>query len=100
MKRKVKVKVEWTKEKLLKALPTSGSYITMARFIENNLSAKESWSVVLEFPPANGVKETFEATACFLMDEAPHEYLRGGCVFEMYEGLKKTARITVLEGHT
>ena len=85
--------VHWSAEKL-NNLPTSGQYITVARFPEDT-SASEAWSVVLE------IKGDIRARPCkaevrFLMPNAPHERLKSGTRFELLEGNKVTATVEVI----
>lgn len=92
----VKVNVVWADEKLAH-LPTSTSYATVAKFAEDAEAwPTEGWSIVLEFLPENARVRSFEATARFLMPSAPWERLKTGCIFELYEGVRKTATVTVI----
>ena len=92
----VKVSVTWMPEKVHR-LPTSSSYSTVAKFVEDAESWPDrAWSVVLEFEPAEGMRKTFDARARFLVSDAPWKRLQTGCTFEMYEGLKLTAKVKVL----
>jgi hypothetical protein len=97
MTKPVNVRVQWSPEKM-DHLPSSNNYITVAKFPEDAEHwPKEGWSVVLEFPSAEVAHApVFEAKARFLMPTAPWERLKPGCVFELYEGAKKTAMVTVL----
>lgn len=91
----VKVNVVWADVKLSR-LPTSASYVTVAKFAEDAEAwPREGWSIVLEFQPENARARSFEATARFLMPNAPWERLKSGCIFELYEGTRKTATVTV-----
>ena len=93
----VKVFVKWSPEKM-EHLPLSCSYITVAKFAEDaDHWPAECWSVVLDFPsPEIAHAPSFEATARFLMPTAPWERLKTGRTFELYEGFKKTATVTVV----
>jgi len=96
MKAAIKVNVVWSNEKIGR-LPTSGSYATAAKFAEDaDTWPREGWSIVLEFQPENAKARAFEAVARFLVPNAPWERLKTGCVFELYEGTRKTAMVTVL----
>lgn len=92
----VKVKVVWEDEKMGR-LPTGTTYATVAKFAEDAETwPKEGWSVVLEFRPVGARSRSFEATARFLVPNAPWERLKPRCVFELYEGFRKTATVRVL----
>lgn len=91
----VKVNVVWSEEKMGR-LPSGTSYATVAKFAEDaDMWPKEGWSVVLDFPTGSAQARSFEATARFLMPDAPWGRLKAGCVFELYEGSKLTATVTV-----
>ena len=72
--------------------PTGGQYITVARF-EHPAGdwSTDAWSVVVSF---EGSRE--EVHVSFLAPEAPSHLLGSGAVFELYEGRKKVAEVTVL----
>lgn len=92
----VKVNVVWAEQKIAH-LPTGSSYATAAKFAEDaDTWPSEAWSVVLDFPLGAAQARSFEATARFLMPNAPSARLRTGCVFELVEGAKLAAIITVL----
>lgn len=92
----VNVNVAWADNKK-ERLPTSSAYITVAKFAEDSeLWPSEGWSIVLEFKHENSIARSFEATARFLVPNAPWSRLKTGCVFELYEGFQKTATVTVL----
>ena len=93
----VKVNVIWSKEKM-GCLPSGTSYITVAKFAEDtDIWMNEAWSVALDFPVGSAQTCLFAARARFLVPEAPWERLKVGCVFELYEGTRKTALVTVKE---
>jgi hypothetical protein len=93
----VKVRVVWCPEKM-NHLPSSLSYSTVAKFSEDAAHWPDTaWSIVLDFPaPEVPHFKTFECMARFLVPSAPWEKLKTGCLFELYEGFKKTADVTVL----
>lgn len=92
----VKVTVVWADEKMGR-LPADTSYATVAKFAEDAETwPSVGWSVVLDFPTMRAQARSFEATARFLMPDAPWSRLKAGCVFELYEGDKPTATVTVL----
>jgi hypothetical protein len=92
----VNVVVDWCPEKR-ENLPLSGVYSTVAKFAEDAEQwPREAWSIVLEFSPAGTSSDGRRvARARFLSDTAPTERLRSGRTFELYEGSKKTATVTV-----
>ncbi|WP_124458596.1 hypothetical protein [Variovorax sp. KBW07] len=96
MKDPVKVNVLWEDEKMSR-LPSGTSYSTVAKFAEDvEKWPSDAWSVVLEFQPETAKKRAFDATARFLVSHAPWERLKPGCVFELYEGGRKTATVNVV----
>jgi hypothetical protein len=95
----VPVAVEWHVSQAGK-LPTSGEYITLARFPDReNLYNGSEWSIRLEFAQdrSSPALSTWRGNASFLSPEGPHKWLTPGTVFEMLEGRRITARVTVLE---
>jgi hypothetical protein len=92
-----KVKVHWSEEKV-KKLPANGFYSTAARFREDaERWPEESWSINLRFDIASLQPDnTCDAIAQFLAPDAPTERLKKGCTFELFEGFKQTAIVTVL----
>jgi hypothetical protein len=97
MNRPVNVHVEWQLQGGNRA-PSTLRYVTVAKFPEDESDwPDKAWSVVLEFPRLPDSNATSsEATAMFLMSDAPQERLRSGTVFGMYEGFHRTATVTVL----
>ena len=85
--------VHWSDEKR-NNLPTSGQYITVARFPEDTSTA-ELWSVVLEIKGDVGARPC-RAEARFLMPNAPHERLKPGTRFELLEGSRVAATVEVV----
>jgi hypothetical protein len=72
--------------------PTGAQYVTVARFDDPAGDwSTDAWSVVLSF---RGSSE--EALVSFLAPEAPSGLLRPGVVFELFEGHRKVADVTVL----
>jgi hypothetical protein len=89
------VLVYWSDEKL-SSLPTSGQYVTVARFPEDMDSwLSNAWSVVLEIR-GDVCSRPCEANARFLSSDAPEERLRPGARFELLEGNRVTAVVDVL----
>ncbi|MFC5767752.1 hypothetical protein [Thauera sinica] len=92
----IKVAVSWDAEKM-EQLPTGGSYITAAKFMEDAEAwQREGWSIALAFQPEDAKKRNFAATARFLVSDAPWGRLKKVGTFELYEGNRKTATVTVL----
>lgn len=91
----VPVKVEWEQSK--RDRPTSGKYVTVARFfVEDDKWPEEAWSVILEFSKQGEEIDYTSGKAAFLVENAPVDWLKSGSVFEMFEGYKKTATVAVL----
>ncbi|WP_068089096.1 hypothetical protein [Polycladidibacter stylochi] len=91
----VHVKVAW--EPCKQEPPISGKYITPAHFLNpDDKWPDEAWSVVLEFHKQEGAFNYHRGTARFLVQNAPSDWLKSGSIFEMFEGKKKTAKVTVL----
>jgi len=92
----VKVNVVWSDEKT-GGLPLGTTYVTVAKFLEDaGTWPSEGWSVILDFPHGKAKNRSFEARARFLMPNAPWNRLKKGCNFELYEGDRRTALVTVL----
>ena len=93
----VKVRVEWSVEKVAN-LPVSGSYSTVARFSEDrDWPNGDTWGVVLHLPPPDAMRDgPFEAEARFLASDAPVDRLKHGSEFDLFEGRVRTARVLVL----
>lgn len=90
-----RVKVYWSDEKMAE-LPTSGQYITVARFQEDKASwPLNAWSVVLRIR-GDVHAQPCEADVRFLSPQAPHERFKSGVKFELLEGNRKTAIVHVL----
>ena len=95
MTKAVPVVVRWSTDKR-KNLPTSGKYITVARFAEDRAPiGSDAWSVVLNIH-GDVSAEPCRADAHFLMPNAPHDRLKPGARFELLEGDKMTAQVEVL----
>lgn len=76
-------------------LPTSGQYVTVARFEEDGGNwGSDAWSVVLNIH-GDVSAEPCRADARFLMDNAPHDRLKPGTRFELLEGNRVTAQVEV-----
>lgn len=89
------VLVYWSVEKQ-KRLPTSGQYVTVARFSQDLASwPAEAWSVVLKIG-GDVRSQPCEADARFLSPLAPDSRFESGAIFELLEGNQVTATVHVL----
>ena len=89
------VTVHWSDEKRT-SLPTSGEYVTAARFAEDGDTwGADAWSVVLQIR-GDVRAQPCKADARFLSPEAPQDRLRSGVRFELLEGNRVTAVVEVL----
>lgn len=96
------VKVDWLPldKGGRKTLPNGKQYITISRFKEESDDKwfTNTWSIVLAFDnPPDSQGYTCFGKARFLVDNAPSDKLREGCNFDLYEGFKKVAEVTVLK---
>ena len=71
--------------------PTGAVYSTIARFADDPKWPDESWSLVVRKLRVYGGGRFWFAEVQFLMEEAPHELLRSGGRFDLYEGRKLVA---------
>jgi hypothetical protein len=81
-------------------LPVSLRWVGLGRFDEDGPEWPDgSWSVELRFdtPPAEVCEQTLSARVRFLANDAPHERLRSGVQFEIYDGVDKLADVDVLD---
>lgn len=72
----------------------SPPYATEIRFVdgEETWSPQEAWSLVVMKHEAESNEYRWIADVHFLVKEAPHDSLRDGRTFELYEGNKCVAR--------
>ena len=81
--------------------PGPGRYVTVGRFDDPRADWSDAaWSVVLELhgpPDAAGVSI---ADARFLVPEAPHDLMRPGTHFELYEGDRRVAHVELVAATT
>lgn len=94
MKKTVDVLVNWIGKE--GRLPMGLRYSTVSKFKEDNWD-KEAWSIVLDFdetPAKQG--NPSKGKARFLSDDAPHERLKEGDIFELYEGKEKIAIVKII----
>jgi hypothetical protein len=94
----VPAQVLWLTENLHGRLPAGNRYSTVSRFDEDQTWPSEAWSIVLEFdvPPEVQGNPSL-ARARFLSPEGPHDRLKAGAHFGLYEGLRKVADVMILE---
>ncbi|WHI47325.1 hypothetical protein QT397_14300 [Microbulbifer sp. MKSA007] len=98
MTKQVRVSVNWLGKKA-ENLPAALRYSTVSKFIEDKDTWLEhAWSMLLEFDKAP-VKQGNPSlgTASFLVEDAPHERLQQGTIFELYEGPTRVAEVKILE---
>jgi hypothetical protein len=97
---KARAQVTWlpSKEGGRTLLPNGRQYVTISKFPEDGPNWPDgAWSVVINFdsPPfLQGNPSIGEAS--FLMPTAPHDRLREGHHFELFEGLKKIAVVHMI----
>ena len=94
--------IHWTPETVRgkRELPPTLRYVGLSRFPEDVPGQDEAWSVVIRFdqpPPEQASRTTSRGRIQFLVDEAPHERLRPGAKFELYEGPFHVANVEVLD---
>lgn len=97
MTKRVSVMVQWADFKMAR-LPTSGQYITVARFSgQDTLPTAENWSVVVNFDsPADTKSNVWNGTAEFLVKDGPSDLLKSGTSFDLLEGNKISAKVQIL----
>jgi len=96
MVKPIAIALKWDEWKLA-ALPESGQYVSVAKFAEDAESwPQEAWSVVIDLLQSDSAPRSATGTARFLMPDAPQTRLQSGCTFEMFEGARRSAIVTVL----
>jgi hypothetical protein len=93
-------KLQWTKpeEGGLKSKPIAPRFVAPVRFDGKPFPLDESvWSLVVEFLEIPDETLTHLVHVSYLMDNAPHETLRPGRVFELAAGDRVFAKGTILE---
>ncbi len=96
MAKPVAVALKWDEWKLA-ALPESGQYVSVAKFPEDAESwPHEAWSVVINLLQPDSSPRNATGTARFLVPGAPQKRLQPGRTFEMFEGARRSATVTVL----
>jgi hypothetical protein len=95
--------VEWMpKEQGGRNEPPAGAgsppYATVVRFVdtEQPWPPPIAWSLVVEKDEALSERYRWVADVHFLMNDAPHDSLRPGRAFELYEGKKLVTRGRIL----
>jgi hypothetical protein len=79
--------------------PRSGQYSTASRARgDDDWLDGPTWSLVVEFPKdAKASRDgTFSVQVRFLVADAPSEELRSGAVFELMEGPRVAAEVTII----
>ncbi len=96
--------IEWvSKEQGGRSQPPAGvgspPYATVVRFVDTKepWPPPVAWSLAVEKDEAASDQYRWIADVYFLMNDAPHDSLRSGRVFELYEGNKLVARGRILE---
>jgi hypothetical protein len=83
------------------SLPPTSVYRAASRFPQNAHEwPSGSWTVEVKFevPPPEQINQTIsQGTIRFMMEDAPHERLHEGATCELFEGLLRVARVSVLE---
>jgi hypothetical protein len=92
-------RITWlTPEEGGRRVPPSGPrYIAPARFEDQPPGAEgANWSLVVDLVSRPPGSADWLAEVRYLVDEAPHELLRLGASFELYEGKKCVARGAII----
>jgi hypothetical protein len=96
----VKVNVYWYKktEGGRNSIPSVCEYSTIAKFKDEGVDwPKIAWSMILYFDTPPSIQgENSIGLAKFLTSDAPKEKLKSGTEFELYEGYKKVALVSVI----
>jgi hypothetical protein len=96
MTKPIAVALVWDEWKLA-ALPESGQYVSVAKFAEDAESwPQEAWSIVIDLSGLDLALRSATGAARFLMPDAPQTRLQPGRTFEMFEGARRSATVTVL----
>ena len=99
MTKLIQARVTWVPAALggRSAPPGPGRYVTVSRFDDPRADGSSvAWSVVLELQgPADGAGVS-RANVAFLVPEAPHDLLRPGTRFDLYEGSRRVAAVDVV----
>lgn len=103
MKTQKPVRVYWTSPLTGRRQAFSGTLYSTVALFPDHLSEfqEQAWSVNIRFgsPPTDQGNPSL-GTAEFLSEDAPHERLRTGTFFELYEGPRLTAVVEVLSSTT
>jgi hypothetical protein len=95
-----RARIQWSDTRRTRdRLPVTLQYVTMARFFEDAAGwPVNAWSVVCRFdePPAVQGSPSL-ARVRFLADAAPHERLKPGVLFSLYEGRTDVATVELLD---
>lgn len=94
MEKTVDVSINWVGKQ--GKLPMGLRYSTVSKFKEDDWG-KEAWSMIFDFDEAPAKQgNPSKGKARFLADNAPHERLKSGKIFELYEGREKIALVKVI----
>ncbi len=99
--KKVLVKVNWLSSESGGRVhpPTGTSYTTVCKFKGQTFEEwqKNAWSVRLNFIEADEHEANVRyGFATFIAEKAPHELLKPGFEFELFEGSRSVAEVEVL----
>jgi hypothetical protein len=95
--------IDWlTKEEGGRSKPPSGigtpPYSTVVHFVEESWPhAHGSWSLVIEKIEPDSSEYHWIANVRYLMNNAPHDELRVGRMFDLYEGGKRVATGIIID---
>ena len=93
-----RARIQWSDVRATRdRLPATLQYVTMARFMDDQTTwPQDAWSVVFDEPPAMQGSPSL-AKVRFLAETAPHERLRPGVLFSLYEGRTDVATVQLLD---
>lgn len=80
--------------------PAGPSYTTLVRFDDDKTWPNSSWSLVVDFITSFQNGQYTVAKVHFLVEDAPHELLKEGGRFQLYEGRRMVATGLVREDHS
>jgi len=96
---RVMAKICWmSREAGGREVPPSGPrYSTVARFDRlRDMWPDNAWSIVADFVGSMDEERCILARVRFLSEKAPHDLLSVGSSFDLFEGPRLVARVTVL----
>ena len=93
------VKIEWLSEQDggRKQPPPAGSYFAVSRFAEDIDWQNNAWSVVFDIYSTEKENSGYisKGSVRFLIDNAPQARMEENKSFDIYEGPKKVARVSL-----